>query len=188
MLGVPFFPPTQTCQATPRALRAAHSWLGECPACTASVDPTCSWGWWQWPCLPGPAAKNALLSPSSGGSPRRGISGHQRGLLGSATRLPGSCCCIASFLASSAGPTRSQVGICAGLRLRAASWPHRVAGLLGGVSSWTPRNFCGSARHGEACAHEVRPQKGPPTLACGPVCAPDEEAIDRQGSSEEAST
>ena len=61
------------------------------------------------------AARSAPLSPSSASRPRRGMSGHQGGPLGSATRLPGSCCCIASFLASSAGPARSQVGICAGL-------------------------------------------------------------------------
>ena len=85
---------TQTCRATPRALRPARPWLGGCPACAASADPACAWGRWQ------------RLRP---------LAGRQGGLLGSAARLPGPCCCIASSLASSAGPARSQVGICAGL-------------------------------------------------------------------------
>ena len=104
----------ETHQAILQTLHPARPWLGERPACAASADPACS-GAGGSACILWLAARSAPLSPSSASRPRRGMSGHQGGPLGSATRLPGSCCCIASFLASSAGPARSQVGICAGL-------------------------------------------------------------------------
>ena len=94
---------------------------------TASVGPILPTALKQRLRLPGPTAKNALLSPSSQAD-LEGLSGRQGGPLGSAARLPGPCCCIASFLASSAGPPRDQVVDMRWLRAWATSRLHRTAG------------------------------------------------------------
>ena len=106
---------------------SALLWPSECRARTASVGPILPTALKQRLRLPGPTAKNALLSPSSQAD-LEGISRYKRELLEFVTHLPRPCCCITSFLVSPAGPARGQVVDMRWLRAWATSRLRRTAG------------------------------------------------------------